>query len=165
MRDPNNGFVQYQSKDAAVSSGLFKTEGDDIRIGVDSKTSGVNGRKSVRLESTASYNTGLFVAKFSHFPKPICGAWPAFWMVGDNWPQDGEVDIYEMWSMADQNMITYHTGKPDQVGSCLLDPDMHIASAQTFNCDNSAPGQWVNQGCGVMEQSGQWGNPDGGVCE
>ena len=63
-----------------MPSGLFKTEGDDVRIGVDSTSSGVAGRKSVRLESTATYNNGLFIAKFSHFPKPVCGAWPAFWM-------------------------------------------------------------------------------------
>lgn len=165
MKDPNSGFVKYLGKDAAVSSGLFKTEGDDVRIGVDSTTSGVAGRNSVRLESTATYNNGLFIAKFSHFPKPVCGAWPAFWMVGDNWPEDGEVDIYEMWSLSDQNMITYHTGKPDKVGECLLDPDTHTEVSQTINCDNSALGQWVNQGCGVMESTGQWGNPEGGVCE
>ncbi|KAK3403126.1 hypothetical protein B0T20DRAFT_343923 [Sordaria brevicollis] len=163
--DYNHGFVQYQSKDAAVSSGLIKTEGDDIRIGVDSKTTlGLTaGRKSVRLESTASYNTGLFIAKFNHFPKPVCGAWPAFWMVGDNWPQDGEVDIYEMWSMADHNRITYHTGTPEQVGECKIIDETHIESSETRNCDNYAKGQWTNEGCGVTEKKGQWGNPNGGV--
>ncbi|KAH7633379.1 hypothetical protein B0T09DRAFT_333695 [Sordaria sp. MPI-SDFR-AT-0083] len=162
VRDPNNGYVKYLGKDAAVSSGLIKTEGDDIRIGVDSKTSGAP-RKSVRLESTASYNTGLFVAKFSHFPKPVCGAWPAFWMVGDNWPQDGEVDIYEMWSLADHNRITYHTGTPAQVGECKLVDETHVETTETWNCDNYATGQWVNEGCGVTEKQGQWGSPSGGV--
>lgn len=147
-----------------MSSGLIKTEGDELRIGVDSKSVGVP-RKSVRLESTATYNTGLFIAKFSHFPKPVCGSWPAFWMVGDNWPVDGEVDIFEQWSLADHNRITYHTGNPDQVGECKLSPETHRETTETFNCDNYAIGQGTNQGCGVTEKNGQWGNPNGGVCK
>ena len=77
--------------------GLISTGSNDVRIGVDSQFKTTNtGRASVRLSSKASYTDGLFIAKFNHFPKPVCGSWPAFWMVGPNWPAGGEIDIYEV---------------------------------------------------------------------
>lgn len=35
------------------------------------------GRDSVRIESKKRYGQGLFVADFTHLPKPACGQWPA----------------------------------------------------------------------------------------
>lgn len=62
-------------------------------------------RVSVRIESIATYNTGLFILDLNqapwgcgtpskivwHFPILTCstkwkGVWPAFWTVGGNWP-------------------------------------------------------------------------------
>lgn len=50
------------------------------------------------------YNGGLFVLKLDHVPT-ACGAWPAFWMFGDDaqhsWPRWGEFDILESIHMLD----------------------------------------------------------------
>lgn len=35
------------------------------------------GRKSVRVESIATYKEGLIVADFARVPRMQCGSWPA----------------------------------------------------------------------------------------
>jgi hypothetical protein len=49
------------------------------------------GRPAVRIESTKTYDSGLIVVDIGHMPGGICGTWPAFWMVGPNWPNSGEI--------------------------------------------------------------------------
>src|SRR5690348_6536269 len=98
-KDYNNGYIQYKNQADAVKEKLVENTDDGLKIGVNSKDVQYDGRSSVRLESAKQYNGGLFIANFAHFPKPVCGAWPAFWMVGPNWPTDGEIDIYEGWNL------------------------------------------------------------------
>jgi beta-glucanase (GH16 family) len=56
------------------------------------------GRKSIRLESKATYTKGLFIADIKHMPGGACGAWPAFWTFGPNWPSSGEIGMFLEWS-------------------------------------------------------------------
>ena len=48
----------------------------------------------------SGYNGGLFVVTLENVPT-ACGAWPAFWMFGDDaqhaWPRWGEYDILDTW--------------------------------------------------------------------
>jgi hypothetical protein len=164
-RDPNQGFVKYRNKADATSLGLIKSTEDEVTIKVDSISTDQDGRSSVRLESVNTYNSGLFVADFSHFPKQACGAWPAFWMVGPQWPQDGEVDIYEGWNLNERNKVVLHTDDPDLVGQCTIDPGDFTASMIYKNCWNKAPGQPGNTGCAVEDSNGSFGSEKGGVCE
>lgn len=88
--DPTHGYVSYQSQSAASAQGLINTNNGQIYLGVDYKT--VNpaaGRASVRLSSNKAYTHGLFIADIAHMPGSICGVWPAFWLVGPNWPNGG----------------------------------------------------------------------------
>lgn len=69
---------------------------DSVYMGVD--TTNVYplagpGRPSVRIESKINYNHGLFVLDIAHMPFG-CGTWPAFWLVGPDWPNNGEVGKY-----------------------------------------------------------------------
>jgi beta-glucanase (GH16 family) len=164
-RDPNNGFVKYRNKQDSENLGLIKTTDNDVTISVDSTRSDQDGRSSVRLESVNSYNKGLFIADFAHFPKQACGAWPAFWMVGPNWPRDGEVDIYEGWNLNQRNKVVLHTDDPKDVGSCVILPGDFTSTIVWPNCWNNAPGQPGNTGCAVEEKNGLFGNANGGVCE
>jgi hypothetical protein len=48
------------------------------------------GRPAVRLISDNTYTHGLFVLDLSHMPYG-CGTWPAFWLLGPDWPTNGEI--------------------------------------------------------------------------
>lgn len=79
--DPTHGFVLYQNRSEAERMGLVQMVGDVAAIMVDYTTVIEDplgyGRKSVRIESTATYNHGLVITDFSHLPKAQCGTWPA----------------------------------------------------------------------------------------
>lgn len=79
--DPTHGFVLYQNRSEAEAMGLVQMLGDVAVIMVDYATVIDDplgyGRKSVRIESTATYNHGLVITDFSHLPKTQCGTWPA----------------------------------------------------------------------------------------
>lgn len=109
--DPTAGTVNYIDQTAAQAAGMINTNGNQIYMGVDATTTTTSGRNSVRLTSTASYNTGLFILDLEHMPGGICGTWPAFWLVGPNWPNDGEIDIIEGVNNQVGNDMTLHTGK------------------------------------------------------
>ena len=48
----------------------------------------------MRISSQKSYNQGLFIADIYAMPHG-CSLWPAWWSVGPNWPNGGEIDILE----------------------------------------------------------------------
>ena len=122
-------------------------------MGVDSTTVlkhlNQRGRASVRVESKKLYNGGLFIADIAHMPSSVCGVWPAFWTSGQqNWPDDGEIDILENISEAQQNAVTLHTGKQD----CLVSKSAQGGSLVTSHCSNYYTDyvtQFQNQGCSV----------------
>lgn len=91
--DPTQGCVDYQDLSTASLGNLTKVQDNgQIYMGVDYETKAPsNGRGSVRLTSTKSYNSGLVIVDLEHMPGGICGTWPAFWMVGPDWPTNGEI--------------------------------------------------------------------------
>ena len=52
----------------------------------------MNSIDSVRITSNKVYNGGLFVADIYAMAHG-CAVWPAYWSVGPNWPNQGEIDI------------------------------------------------------------------------
>jgi beta-glucanase (GH16 family) len=48
----------------------------------------------MRITTTKTYNGGLFIADFERMPFG-CSLWPAYWSVGSDWPNGGEIDILE----------------------------------------------------------------------
>ncbi|KAF2643159.1 endo-1,3(4)-beta-glucanase-like protein [Massarina eburnea CBS 473.64] len=143
--DPTHGYVNYVDQGTATSQGLIKFQNNQVYMGVDTSSvldpNGV-GRKSVRVQSKTAYQHGLIIADFAHVPGSNCGAWPAFWMVGPNWPNQGELDILEGVNLNTYNQVTLHSspGCTPTVGS----------SGQTGqiigNADCGAAGGYV--GCG-----------------
>lgn len=109
--DPTNGFVQYQSRERA-QGWLIDGAASNARLMVDHNSIAPGGRSSVRITSRQSYQLGLFVVDIDHMPGGVCGTWPAFWMVGPDWPNQGEIDIIEGVNDQQTNDITLHTG-PD----------------------------------------------------
>lgn len=85
--DPTNGFVQYQGRDDSLISSSRSSA--HMRVSTEQSTPG--GRPSIRITSKESYKTGLIILDLAHMPGGICGTWPAFWTVGPNWPNGGEI--------------------------------------------------------------------------
>jgi hypothetical protein len=109
--DPTNGYVDYLSQSAAQSSGLTNTNNDQVYMGADYTTVNPSaGRASTRVTGNKAYTHGLFIADIAHMPGSICGLWPAYWLVGPNWPYDGEIDVIEGVNLAGTDQITLHTG-------------------------------------------------------
>jgi len=90
--DPTNGFVNYVNQSTARNDKLITTQGGQYHMGVntDDVVSSA-GRSSVRITSNKSYNSGLVILDLEHMPSNVCGSWPAFWMVGPDWPSNGEI--------------------------------------------------------------------------
>ncbi|KAI1281168.1 glycoside hydrolase family 16 protein [Xylaria sp. FL0933] len=113
--DPTNGFVNYQSREAALASDLVSIdESNRVKLGVDSintYSTSDKGRPSVRITSNDQFTHGLFIADFAHMPGSTCGTWPAFWAFNNagNWPSGGEVDIIEGANTAEKNLFSAHT--------------------------------------------------------
>ncbi|KAJ3561480.1 hypothetical protein NPX13_g8928 [Xylaria arbuscula] len=113
--DPSNGFVSYQSREAALASNLVSIDQfNRVKLGVDAiniYSTSDKGRPSVRITSDEQFNHGLFIADFAHMPGSTCGTWPAFWAFNNEgqWPDGGEVDIIEGANTAQRNLFSAHT--------------------------------------------------------
>ena len=146
--DPTNGFVLYQTEESANNMDLISSSAQDVRLGVDHTGDALGGRPSVRITSKASYEAGLFIIDLEHMPGGICGTWPAFWLVGPNWPDNGEVDIIEGVNNQQTNRFTLHTGP-----GCSISGGNGASSFSgtiaTSNCDINAAGQDTNAGCSI----------------
>lgn len=90
--DPTDGHVQFQTLEAANSTGLAgfiqgkNSTTEAIFMSVDSRNVAPDGRGAVRVSSKQSFTHALVVADIVHMPGGICGTWPAFWMLGPDWP-------------------------------------------------------------------------------
>ena len=146
--DPTAGFVQYVDYAAAMEKkmiGAVGNYGNATYIGVDYNSTSDTGRQSVRITSKKAYNKGLFLADIAHMPGGICGVWPAFWLVGPNWPAMGEIDIIEGVNGAMTNTMTLHTSS-----GCSIQKTGMSGTANTTDCDTNAPEQPKNAGCGIL---------------
>lgn len=160
--DPTNGFVNYVDRDTAQNAGLINTD-EGIHMGVDSTNVAADGRQSVRITSTQSYDKGLFILDLDHMPGGICGTWPAFWLVGPDWPNNGEIDIIEGVNDQTNNHMALHTSD-----GCSIDNSGFSGTLTTSNCFVEAPDQDTNAGCGLEAPSDQsfgtgFNNNGGGV--
>lgn len=99
------------------------------------------GRDSVRVHSKKTYTHGLFIADIKHMPGSICGAWPAFWTFGENWPFDGEIDVLEGVNDQVTNSVTLHTSP-----GCKMQPTGALESSKLANQDCNTNNGYT--GCG-----------------
>jgi hypothetical protein len=98
------------------------------------------------------------------FPHTVCicslSNLLALWLVGDDWPHRGEVDILEGWGGKSNNQITLHTGYSTVNGqktsdwNCDMDFSSNGRPAGSHNC-------WGGGGCGMplYEDPKSYGQP------
>ncbi|ETI26375.1 hypothetical protein G647_03152 [Cladophialophora carrionii CBS 160.54] len=150
--DPTNGYVQYVDQSTAQQGGLINNNNGAIYMGVEhSNVASGSGRQSVRLTSKKSYTHGLIVLDLAHMPGGICGTWPAFWTVGPNWPNAGEIDIIEGVNSQVANSMALHTGP----GCSVANNGLFSGRVSTPNCDVKAAGQPGNAGCAILTPNDQ----------
>ncbi|KEF50945.1 endo-1,3(4)-beta-glucanase [Exophiala aquamarina CBS 119918] len=117
--DPTHGYVTYLDRPAATRAGLVALRNESLYLGVDSnKLATGPGRASVRITSQTSYHQCLLLLDLTHMPGSTCGTWPAFWTVGPNWPDGGEIDIIEGVNTQNTNAMSLHTNR-----TCHIRPD------------------------------------------
>ncbi|TWU79109.1 hypothetical protein ED733_008763 [Metarhizium rileyi] len=160
MPDTNGGYANYVNFHKAQRKGLAKVVDGDVVLKVDTDNvlpNNSTGRDSVRLESKAQLNKGLMIARFSHLPQTQCGAWPAFWTFGSNWPYEGEIDIIERWNRVDKSSSVFHMGNVTEYGECKINDEDQNGLVRSRNCDNGFEDgvtQWQGQGCAVDHLDG-----------
>ncbi|KAK3713238.1 hypothetical protein LTR37_008671 [Vermiconidia calcicola] len=145
--DPTHGFVAYQNQSAATEQKLIESTSNQVNLLVDSTYKTPNGRPSVRLTSNKIYQSGLVIIDVAHMPGSICGAWPAFWTVGPDWPNQGEIDIIEGVNDQAMNKMTLHTGPGCSIGN----NNAFSGSLETTTCDVSGES---NVGCQIEASGG-----------
>ena len=144
--DPTSGYVNYISQTAAESAGLYSANSNSVYMGVDSKNVATGrGRDSIRISSKKSYNHGLIILDLAHMPGGQCGTWPAFWLLGPDWPTNGELDIIEGVNSQTTNGFAGHTN----AGCSITSTGAMSGTMEYSNCDVNAPGQPTNGGCTI----------------
>ena len=122
------------------------------------------GRRSVRISSKKKWTHGLFVADIYHMPGGICGTWPAYWLLGPNWPYTGEIDIMEGVNDATKSLMSLHTST-----NCTIAGDMRteLGTLQAADCAYNPVTGANPQGCSVLDNRDSFGTPfnaeNGGV--
>ncbi|THX62044.1 hypothetical protein D6D06_00132 [Aureobasidium pullulans] len=142
--DPTYGHVQYVNETVANRNGYTTTDDDNITISVDTTNKwprGGPGRPAVRLISDNTYTHGLFILDLNHMPFG-CGTWPAFWLLGPDWPRNGEIDIIEGVHTSTTNTISMHTDS-----NCTIAGSGQTGLFTSSNCDHAAND---NSGCGSV---------------
>jgi len=169
--DPTHGSVNYLSRKDAQNKGLAVIQDDgSAQIAVDDSTTLASGqsRDSVRITSKKAYNGGLFTFDVAGMPYG-CSLWPALWMVGPDWPNNGEIDIIEGVNQMTANQITLHTGpscevsldNPGNVLGSFGNPTCTSANGANTGCfftptgDNSFGANFNAQGGGVYAMDWQ----------
>jgi hypothetical protein len=163
--DPTGGFVHYVPEAHAQQLNLTYASSDtavlrvDTSVGPGDEPDASTGRFSVRVTSKNTYNGGLFLFDVKHSPYG-CGTWPALWLTDpSNWPDHGEIDVFEAVNQAeDGNQMTLHT-KP---GCSMGVRRKQTGDAEHSTCDSSKND---NAGCGVKAEPASYGptfNKQGG---
>ncbi|KAK7534089.1 glycoside hydrolase family 16 protein [Phyllosticta citribraziliensis] len=151
--DPTSGFVHYVDNATASSMNLTYASTERAILRVDtSEQSATTGRKSVRITSKQTYDSGLFIFDIAHTPYG-CGTWPAVWLSDPaNWPYNGEIDVVEAVNSVPHGQVqmTLHTTK-----NCDMNRKRKMSGTNIkSNCYN---GTNDNAGCGVYGEQNTFG--------
>ncbi|KAJ7805985.1 glycoside hydrolase family 16 protein [Mycena olivaceomarginata] len=144
--DPTHGTVNYLSLAEAQTMNLAYVRSDGTTILAVDSTSQLSlgeNRSSVRISSPNSYTYGLFVADIWAMPHGPT-VWPAYWTVGPNWPDSGEIDGT---GDSTTNQMTLHTS-----GGCSLDTAVTSQFTGTPTTHRSCASSGDdNDGCGITD--------------
>ncbi|GAA5881871.1 hypothetical protein JCM16303_003445 [Sporobolomyces ruberrimus] len=164
--DPTHGWVNYNGMQDSWDRGLVyvpEPARNTAVMRVDSWTNLGYGklRNSVRISSKQKVELGsIVIADIPNIPHGPT-VWGAYWLVGDNWPYGGEIDLMEGVHDGVQNQMTLHTAP-----GCQLTTPMQASGAILSTECNAFEN--FNIGCGVQDTSRSsygsgWNEAGGGV--
>ncbi|KAJ7579813.1 glycoside hydrolase family 16 protein [Mycena floridula] len=146
--DPTHGSVNYQMRELAIAKGLAVVDPltNIVTLSVDDFSTLPAGtyRDSVRISTKKQYTGGLFISDFVAMPYG-CSTWPAYWSVGPNWPNAGEIDVLEGVHNSATNQQTLHTSP----GCTAINNSAMTGSIVNADCAIGTQ----NLGCGVLDSS------------
>lgn len=136
--------TRYVNQSVAVQNGFVQTTVNNTALIKPDTTNlwpnGGPGRPSVRIISDNTYTHGLFILDLKHMPFG-CGTWPAYWLLGPNWPSNGEIDIIEGVNTIAYNSVSLHTSP-----NCTISGSGQTGNFETSDCNKDVNG---NSGCGT----------------
>lgn len=149
--DPTHGIVNYVDQATAQSNNLISiNSAGNALMQVETTPTVASNRMSIRIQTTQTWNGGLFIMDSVHMPTG-CGTWPAFWTNGPNWPAGGEIDIIEGVNDYTNNQATIHTNPGCSLATTNT-ASLSISGTLVSSTDCSAA-DTGNQGCGVRAAS------------
>ncbi|OCB91539.1 hypothetical protein A7U60_g1217 [Sanghuangporus baumii] len=157
LNTTGNVFFETQQEAQQEQLTFLNSDGNFV-VKVDNTTDGTGnstfGRSSVKMLSAYTITEGNLVL-FDAVHMPFgCSVWPAFWSQGQNWPDDGEIDIIEGVNQQAENKISLHTldgcTHPDNSSSSSIETG-ELVSTDCFNQTNG------NQGCIVQVPGNSYG--------
>ena len=77
-----------------------------------------------------------------------CSVWPAFWTVGPDWPNNGEIDIIEYVNKQTTVQSTLHTSNGCSMYN--MNTSTLTGTFENLGCYANEPGQSSNAGCGIQ---------------
>ncbi|GJJ13958.1 hypothetical protein Clacol_008215 [Clathrus columnatus] len=148
--DPTHGNVDYVDQKTALSAGLVSINHDGNAImGVNTTQTISGNRPSIRITTNYQFTGGLLILDALHAPTG-CATWPAFWTNGDDWPNNGEIDIMEGVNNLTVNQASIHTAP----GCQISDSEFANGATGTLVGGNiCASAESNNGGCGQQATS------------
>ncbi|KAF8203636.1 glycoside hydrolase family 16 protein [Pholiota molesta] len=143
--------TRYVNRTTALANRLVYIQNDGkVIMKADNTTKLAKGVYRERLHIIAHHRTGLSELIVVLF-KPV---WPAFWTFGDDWPNNGEIDIIEGVHDNEHNQVAFHTAD-----GCHLNSSTDITG--TIQLTSTGKNQTNcyalindNAGCGITEWRG-----------
>ncbi|GAA5974380.1 hypothetical protein JCM11641_005247 [Rhodosporidiobolus odoratus] len=139
----NGGIANYVDEATAKSENLVEVKNGNFHIRVNPQSNG-DSIDAVKLVSKERYGEGLVIVDVQRMPQ-VCGAWPAIWSSGDDWPNKGEIDLVEYVSHQSMDAMSVHTGTGCWAGSTGYTGEQMLKGSDGLNCDAHATS---SQGCG-----------------
>ncbi|GAA6024997.1 hypothetical protein JCM10207_002108 [Rhodosporidiobolus poonsookiae] len=146
----NGGIANFVDAATAAKEHLIEVKDDGTaHIRVHPKVNGDGTIDAVKITTKEQYGEGLYVWDVERMPQ-VCGVWPAIWSTGDNWPENGEIDLVEYVSHQTKNSFSVHTASGCWAGSTGYSGKSMLDGENALNCDAEAT---TAQGCGFRSHS------------
>ncbi|KAI0742916.1 concanavalin A-like lectin/glucanase domain-containing protein [Daedaleopsis nitida] len=145
--DTTHGAVNFLNQQAAQQENLTSFNGKNPIIKVDNAKNlpkfPPNDFADQQKRDSFFPLGSMFVIDLAHVPAG-CSVWPGLWMLGKDWPHNGEIDIIESANLMSTNRMTLHTDP----GCAQASGVKQLGTALQTDCSSGVDS---NLGCTVQD--------------